>query len=84
MWGKHSKTRSRRLVPVTPNLLAWLQPIAKPAGPVIEKELRYRHKAGREGTGIKDWPQNSMQHSAHAFLSIPGQLVPRVVRKMSP
>ncbi len=30
--AKISKTRSRRLVPVTLNLLAWLQPVAKPAG----------------------------------------------------
>jgi len=35
---KISKTRSRRLVPVTPNLLARLQPIAKPAGPVVGED----------------------------------------------
>jgi integrase len=56
--AKISKTRSRRLVPFTPNLLAWLQPIAKPVGPVVEKELRYRHEAG-----IKEWTENSMRHS---------------------
>ena len=32
-----SKTRSRRLVPILDNLRAWLQPIAKPAGPVVER-----------------------------------------------
>ena len=61
--AKISKTRSRRLVPLTPNLLAWLQPVSKPVGPVIEKELRYRHEAARARAGIKDWPENCMRHS---------------------
>jgi hypothetical protein len=65
-------------------LLAWLQPIAKPAGPVIEKELRYRHKAAREGTGIKDWPENSMQHSPHGSCQFLASLFRGSFGKMSP
>jgi integrase len=61
--AKISKTRSRRLVPVTPNLLAWLQPIAKLTGPVVERGLRYRHEAARERAGIKHWPDNCMRHT---------------------
>jgi integrase len=30
-----AKTRSRRLAPITDNLLAWLEPIRQPSGPVI-------------------------------------------------
>jgi Phage integrase family len=51
--AKISKTRARRLVPVLPNLKAWLQPIAKPAGPVVERELRYRHEAAWGAIEIK-------------------------------
>jgi hypothetical protein len=50
-------------VPVLPNLKEWLRPIAKAAGPVVERELRYRHEAARERAGIKDWPPNGMRHS---------------------
>ena len=61
--AKISKTRSRRLVPILDNLQAWLQPIAKPSGPIVERELRYRHEAARERAGIKEWPENCMRHS---------------------
>jgi integrase len=59
-----SKTRSRRLVPILDNLKAWLQLIAKPAGPVlVEPDTRYRHEAVRRRAGIVEWPQNCLRHS---------------------
>jgi integrase len=61
--AKVSKTRSRRLVPILENLHAWLQPVAKPSGPVIGPNLRKRHEAARKRAGIKHWPDNCMRHS---------------------
>jgi integrase len=61
--AKISKTRARRLVPILENLRAWLQPIAKQSGPVVERELRYRHESARERAGVKEWPENCMRHS---------------------
>jgi len=61
--AKISKTRSRRLVPILDNLRSWLQPIAKTTGPVVERELRYRHEAARRRAGIENWPENVMRHS---------------------
>jgi integrase len=61
--AKISKTRSRRLVPILENLHAWLQPIAKPSGPVVGSNLRKRHLAARLRAGIKNWPDNCMRHS---------------------
>jgi integrase len=61
--AKISKTRARRLVPILENLQAWLQPIAKASGLVVERELRYRHEAARERAGIKEWQENCMRHS---------------------
>jgi integrase len=58
-----SKTRSRRLVPILENLHAWLQPIAKPSGPIVGPNLRKRHVAARLRAGIKNWPDNCMRHS---------------------
>ena len=50
-------------MPILENLQAWLQPMAKLSGSVVERELRYRHEAARERAGIKEWPENCMRHS---------------------
>lgn len=59
----NSKTRSRRLVPIQPNLRAWLEPIAQICGPVVGQDLRDRHVAARKEAGITDWPTNAIRHS---------------------
>jgi integrase len=61
--AKISKTRSKRLVPILDNLREWLQPVAKPQGPVVEPGLRKRHENARRRSGIKVWPENAMRHS---------------------
>jgi len=75
--AKKSKTRSRRLVPILPNLAAWLTPVHKPRGPVIEPNFKRRHLATRNRAGFKPetpeqlkknikltpWPDNGMRHS---------------------
>ena len=53
-------------MPILDNLKAWLQPIAKAAGPVVEKELRYSHEAARQRAGIK-WQTNCMRHSFASY-----------------
>lgn len=58
-----SKTRSRRLVPILPNLAAWLTPIAKPTGPLSAYTFRYRHENTRAAAGITQWPENGLRHS---------------------
>jgi integrase len=76
--AKIAKTRSRRLVPILENLRAWLQPVAKAAGPVVERELRYRHEGARERAGIKDWPSNAMRHSFVSYRLAATQNAPQV------
>ena len=61
--AQNSKTRSRRLVPILPSLKAWLEPVAKVAGPVLTKTTRNAHEAAREAAGIIPWPSNAMRHS---------------------
>jgi integrase len=58
-----SKTRSRRLVPILPNLADWLAPIAKKEGPVLEKNFQKRQLATRAAAGITKWPENGLRHS---------------------
>jgi len=60
--AKASKTRTRRLVPILPNLEAWIGPLAKPSGPVLSREIRRHHRAAREASGVT-WTDNCMRHS---------------------
>jgi integrase len=62
-----TKTRSRRIVPILPNLKAWLEPVAKAAGPVCAPNLRKKQPQrailGSAGSIIKEWPENGLRHS---------------------
>lgn len=58
-----SKTRQRRMVPMQPNLRAWLQPIAKAAGPIIQGDPRYRRRAAQRRAGIGTAEEHIMRHS---------------------
>jgi len=71
--------RARRLVPITPNLKAWLLTVEKDKrtgtiqGPNFRRrELAARNAAGfgpadkeseKKGAKLKDWPRNVMRHS---------------------
>lgn len=58
-----SKTRSRRLVPILPNLAEWLQPIAQTEGKITGSNFRRRAYAARAAAGVIPWPDNAMRHS---------------------
>lgn len=58
-----SKTRQRRMVPMQPNLRAWLQPTAKAAGLIIEGDPRYRRRAAQKRAGIGTVEAHIMRHS---------------------
>jgi integrase len=73
------RSRARRLVPITPNLHAWLSTVEEKnrkgtiQGPNFRRrELDVRNAAGfgpaakaleKEGMKLKDWPRNVMRHS---------------------
>jgi integrase len=68
-----AKSARRRLVPIQPNLAAWLQPYSGLAGAVVpgadtQSALRRdpaRNKllGVREAAGITEWPKNGLRHS---------------------
>lgn len=62
-----SKTKRRRLVPVSDNLAAWIRPLAALAGPVAPVGLRKRFDAVKARAGLKEWPQNAMRHSFGSY-----------------
>ncbi|ODU24412.1 MAG: hypothetical protein ABS95_01890 [Verrucomicrobia bacterium SCN 57-15] len=58
-----AKTRVRRLVPVQPNLRAWLSPYARPAGPVqpfVNLGNQFLKLATRANVS---WKRNGLRHS---------------------
>jgi integrase len=64
-------------VPILPNLRAWLQPIAKPSGLLINGGLRKRHEAARNAAGIK-WVEHIMRHSFASYRLADVQSAPQV------
>jgi integrase len=76
--GKKAKTRQRRHVDVSDNLAAWLQPFAKPTGPVIYGRFREAlervvvdarrqlHNV-RSAEALKMWPKNGLRHSFASY-----------------
>jgi integrase len=74
-----AKSAKNRLVPMSDNLKAWLQPNAKGSGPVWPKGgrklMEEAHlaagfgspsavaKAKEEGKTLKEWPRNALRHS---------------------
>jgi len=60
-----AKTRSRRLVPISDNLAAWLAPCLKESGPVWPHGHDYFYEAQR-AVALKaqvKWKQNALRHS---------------------
>lgn len=67
--ARKSKTAQRRLVPIQPNLKAWLQPLRKVAGPVMPSEMiwRRRLREAMEDSGLAKWPVNAPRHSFASY-----------------
>ena len=69
-----SKTASRRLITLRPNLKAWIQPLRKRSGPVMPSEMIWRNrvadaleKVNKGEVKIKAWPHNAARHSFASY-----------------
>lgn len=62
-----TKTRARRVVPMSDNLAAWLKRYAQEAGPVTPEAYRTAFEVVREKARISPWPRNAMRHSAASY-----------------
>jgi integrase len=70
----NAKTASRRIVPILPNLAAWLKPHAKKTGGIIPSGADYYHELMRETaakTASPALPAVELKHNAlrHSFIS---------------
>jgi integrase len=62
-----SKTASRRLVTILPNLKAWLEPAARQNGSVYPVNGRKSTDAARKRAGLINWPSNALRHSYGSY-----------------
>ncbi len=70
----NAKTASRRIVPILPNLAAWLKPHAKQTGKILPSGADYYHELMREAaaeTKMENLPAVELKHNAlrHSFIS---------------
>jgi integrase len=75
-----AKTRSRRLVPISDNLAAWLKTCAKPAGPVwaySEPTMFEFMTDSATKAGLK-WRHNALRHSYISYRVADGKTVDQV------
>jgi len=59
--ARHSKTRRHRLVPIQPNLVAWLTIYRKASGPVGFSRRKFRDAYSK--AGFAEWPLDVLRHS---------------------
>jgi integrase len=70
--AKQSKTASKRLVDIQPNLAEWLRPYAGHKGYVAPANLRKklledRSRATAAGVLTRGWPSNALRHSFASY-----------------
>jgi len=58
-----AKTASRRIVPMSDNLAAWLLPHKKASGPIVDAVEPYRGATALAKELEMRWPQNVLRHS---------------------
>ena len=66
--AENAKSSQRRLVVITPNLKAWLEPHTQRSGPLRLTEMRHKDRfdIARKEAGIK-WPSNAARHSFASY-----------------
>jgi integrase len=62
-----SKTASRRMVSIPPNLMLWLEPYRGKQGPICSPGYYRQLVEDRRKTGITSWPSNAMRHSYASY-----------------
>jgi integrase len=62
-----SKTASRRLVTLAPNLLKWLEPYRDRKGPICPPNWRRHAVEDRRRAGIHSWGSNCLRHSFASY-----------------
>jgi integrase len=73
-----AKSAKRRIVPIQPNLAAWLQPYSSMTGRVVPVGARGKIERVRKDAGLTNWPQNGLRHSYASYRLAATHDAPRV------
>jgi integrase len=62
-----AKSARPRIIPIQPNLAAWLQPYSGMTGPVVPAGARRKLARVREAAKLTRWPNNGLRHSFASY-----------------
>jgi integrase len=77
-----AKSARRRIVPIQPNLAAWLAPYGTLIGHVVPEEHRGKLARVRKAAGLTSWPGNGLRHSFASYRIAAIQDAPRVASEL--
>jgi integrase len=62
-----AKSARRRIIPIQPNLMAWLEPYAGRSGKVAPSSPRRPLVQAKKAAGLARWPNNGLRHSFASY-----------------
>src|SRR5215471_14768278 len=77
-----AKSARRRIVPIQPNLTAWLAPSSAKKGMVVPVNARKKLEAVRKAAGLARWPKNGLRHSFASYRLAAIGDAPRVAHEL--
>jgi len=77
-----AKSARRRIVPIQPNLAAWLRPYTALAGEVAPEGARGKLERVRKAAGLTNWPKNGLRHSYSSYRLAAIHDAPRVASEL--
>ena len=77
-----AKSARRRIVPIQPNLAAWLQSFSNMPGPVVPVGARRKLARVRTAAKLARWPNNGLRHSFASYRLAAIHDAPRVAMEL--
>lgn len=77
-----AKSAKRRIVPIQPNLAAWLQPYSGLTGRVVPAGARGKVERVRKAAKLARWPNNGLRHSFASYRLAAIHDAPRVAMEL--
>jgi integrase len=77
-----AKSARRRIIPIQPNLAAWLRPYAAMKGHVAPEGSREKIDSAFEAAKIAHWPVNGLRHSYASYRLAAIHDAPRVAAEL--
>ena len=77
-----SKSARRRIVPMQPNLSAWLRPYSGKTGRFVPDRYRGKIERVRKAAGLTRWPNNGLRHSFASYRLAAIHDAPRVAAEL--